>query len=76
MRKFTTNCLFHFQTSRYNTINLSAPSTFYAKDLTIQKNLKLKDLPTFDAKNLGFGLNSTDHMVSMNYDKVTKWEKP
>lgn len=76
MRRFLTNGLFNFQTSRYNSINLSAPQTFYvlfpfiqAKDLTIQKILKLKDLPPFNAKNLGFGLNATDHMVSMDYDQ-------
>ena len=33
-------------------------------------------MPIFNAKSLGFGLNSTDHMVSMDYDKENKWSKP
>ena len=83
MRKVISTLSFNYQTSRYNAINLSAPSTFYvyhpiiqAKDLSIQKIFKLKDLPMFDAKSLGFGLNSTDHMVAMDYDKVKGWGKP
>ena len=47
-----------------------------AKDLSFQKNYQQKPLPSWDPASLGFGLNSTDHMLTIDSSTSKKWGKP
>lgn len=44
--------------------------------MSITKSQSLRQLPTFDAKTLAFGLNQTDHMFSVKSSVKNGWEKP
>lgn len=40
------------------------------KDLTIELTKKPLEMPEFDATTLRFGVNSTDHMLSVDYNSA------
>lgn len=65
MRLFTSSLKYGMKNSAYANINISSPSKFLYKDLTITRAKNLKPLPAFDPATLGFGLNDTDHMLTV-----------
>lgn len=76
MRLISKQLWFGYKGGAYQTINISSPNKFHFKDLTVTKAKTLKPLPALDPKTLGFGLNDTDHMMTVLWDKKTGWGKP
>ncbi|KRW99959.1 Aminotransferase, class IV [Pseudocohnilembus persalinus] len=64
--------------SYYENINLTSQSgqTFKASDIEIEINQNRATLPEWNANTLKFGANSTDHMLTIDWDQDKGWENP
>ena len=46
------------------------------KDLIVEKNTKLADLPKANASTMPFGKLDTDHMLTIDWSSSGGWDKP
>ncbi|EGR30874.1 branched-chain amino acid aminotransferase, putative [Ichthyophthirius multifiliis] len=62
--------------SYYDCMDLSSKQTFYHKDLSINRSQFSKQLPELNPEKMRFGAFHTEHMLTIDFDQSTGWQKP